>query len=144
VLGGTQRFATRSAASSSAQVALAVIERQAIAFKALAAGNGQAGGGIESTGEENDSRLHHGAANIPEIARLSPGICLFLRYNFPLSPCSGDFDVASPDCPCCRLMLAGSVHAADKIKVGFVSTLSGPGAGLGVDIRDGFNLAMKA
>ena len=41
------------------------------------------------------------------------------------------------------LLLAGSVHAADKIKVGFVSTLSGPGAGLGVDIRDGFNLAMK-
>lgn len=41
------------------------------------------------------------------------------------------------------LMLVGTVHAADKIKVGFVSTLSGPGAGLGVDIRDGFNLAMK-
>ena len=41
------------------------------------------------------------------------------------------------------LMLAGSVHAADQIKVGFVSTLSGPGAGLGVDIRDGFNLAVK-
>lgn len=41
------------------------------------------------------------------------------------------------------LMLVGTVHAADKIKVGFVSTLSGPAAGLGVDIRDGFNLAMK-
>ena len=41
------------------------------------------------------------------------------------------------------LLLAGTTHAADKIKVGFVSTLSGPGAGLGVDIRDGFNLAMK-
>jgi branched-chain amino acid transport system substrate-binding protein len=41
------------------------------------------------------------------------------------------------------LMLAGSVYAADRIKVGFVSTLSGPGAGLGVDIRDGFNLAIK-
>ena len=40
-------------------------------------------------------------------------------------------------------VLTGSAHAADKIKVGFVSTLSGPGAGLGVDIRDGFNLAMK-
>ena len=38
---------------------------------------------------------------------------------------------------------AGSAHAADKIKVGFVSTLSGAGAGLGVDIRDGFNLAIK-
>jgi branched-chain amino acid transport system substrate-binding protein len=33
--------------------------------------------------------------------------------------------------------------AAEKVKVGFLSTLSGPGAGLGVDIRDGFNLAMK-
>ena len=41
------------------------------------------------------------------------------------------------------LMLAGTVHAGDRIKVGFVSTLSGPGAGLGVDIRDGFNMAMK-
>ncbi len=40
-------------------------------------------------------------------------------------------------------VLMASAHAADKIKVGFVSTLSGPGAGLGVDIRDGFNLAMK-
>ena len=33
--------------------------------------------------------------------------------------------------------------AADKVKVGLLSTLSGPGAGLGVDIRDGFNLAIK-
>jgi len=36
-----------------------------------------------------------------------------------------------------------TVHAADSVKVGFVSTLSGPAAGLGVDIRDGFQLAMK-
>ncbi|PKO86081.1 MAG: ABC transporter substrate-binding protein, partial [Betaproteobacteria bacterium HGW-Betaproteobacteria-12] len=41
------------------------------------------------------------------------------------------------------LLLAGAAHAADSLKVGFVSTLSGPGAGLGVDIRDGFNLGMK-
>jgi branched-chain amino acid transport system substrate-binding protein len=34
-------------------------------------------------------------------------------------------------------------HAADHVKVGFLSTLSGPGAGLGIDIRDGFNLALK-
>ena len=34
------------------------------------------------------------------------------------------------------LMFAGSTLAAHRIKVGFVSTLSGPGAGLGVDIRD--------
>ena len=33
--------------------------------------------------------------------------------------------------------------AADKLKVGFLSTLSGPSAALGVDIRDGFNLAIK-
>ena len=33
--------------------------------------------------------------------------------------------------------------AADKVKVGFVSTLSGPSAALGVDIRDGFLLAVK-
>jgi branched-chain amino acid transport system substrate-binding protein len=37
-----------------------------------------------------------------------------------------------------------SVHAADKVKVGFLSTLSGPGAGLGVDIQDGFKLALKS
>ena len=41
------------------------------------------------------------------------------------------------------LCLAGSALAADKVKVGMLSTLSGPGAGLGVDIRDGFNLALK-
>ncbi len=34
-------------------------------------------------------------------------------------------------------------HAADKVKVGFVSTLSGPSAALGVDIRDAFLLAVK-
>src|SRR5712692_10522039 len=34
-------------------------------------------------------------------------------------------------------------EAADKVKVGFVSTLSGPNAAIGGDIRDGFNLALK-
>jgi branched-chain amino acid transport system substrate-binding protein len=34
-------------------------------------------------------------------------------------------------------------QAADRIKVGFISTLSGPSAALGVDIRDGFQLAVK-
>ncbi|MFZ3001764.1 MAG: ABC transporter substrate-binding protein [Undibacterium umbellatum] len=38
---------------------------------------------------------------------------------------------------------ANCVFAADKVKVGMVTTLSGAGAGLGVDIRDGFSLAMK-
>ena len=41
------------------------------------------------------------------------------------------------------LGLAASALAADKVKVGMLSTLSGPGAALGVDIRDGFNLAVK-
>jgi len=33
--------------------------------------------------------------------------------------------------------------AADAVKVGLLTTLSGPGAGLGIDIRDGFALALK-
>jgi len=40
-------------------------------------------------------------------------------------------------------LLATPAHAADKVKVGMLSTFSGPGAGLGIDIRDGFNLALK-
>jgi branched-chain amino acid transport system substrate-binding protein len=38
---------------------------------------------------------------------------------------------------------AASAFAADKIRVGFISTLSGPSAALGVDIRDAFQLAVK-
>jgi branched-chain amino acid transport system substrate-binding protein len=34
-------------------------------------------------------------------------------------------------------------QAADKVKIGFISTLSGPNAAIGGDIRDGFNLAIK-
>jgi branched-chain amino acid transport system substrate-binding protein len=34
-------------------------------------------------------------------------------------------------------------QAADKVTVGFISTLSGPSAALGVDIRDAFMLAIK-
>jgi len=43
------------------------------------------------------------------------------------------------------LALAASfgVQAQTPVKVGMVTTLSGGGAGLGVDIRDGFNLALK-
>jgi branched-chain amino acid transport system substrate-binding protein len=41
------------------------------------------------------------------------------------------------------IFIGGSAIAADKVKVGMLSTLSGPGAALGVDIRDGFNLAVK-
>ena len=36
-----------------------------------------------------------------------------------------------------------SAHAADKVRVGFISTLSGPNASIGIDIRDAFNLAIK-
>jgi branched-chain amino acid transport system substrate-binding protein len=40
-------------------------------------------------------------------------------------------------------LLTLSAHAQSTVKVGLLSTLSGPGAGLGVDIRDGFKLAVK-
>ncbi len=40
-------------------------------------------------------------------------------------------------------LAAATAHAADKVKVGFVSTLSGPNASIGIDIRDAFNLAVK-
>ena len=39
--------------------------------------------------------------------------------------------------------LGATALAADKVKVGFVSTLSGPSSALGIDIRDGFLLAVK-
>jgi branched-chain amino acid transport system substrate-binding protein len=39
--------------------------------------------------------------------------------------------------------LALPAHGADKVKIGFISTLSGPNAAIGTDIRDGFNLAIK-
>ena len=44
---------------------------------------------------------------------------------------------------CAAWLSAGAAQAADPIKIGMMTTLSGPGAGLGVDIRDGFNLALK-
>lgn len=39
--------------------------------------------------------------------------------------------------------LVTSVQAANELKIGFLSTLSGPGGGIGIEVRDGFNLAMK-
>jgi branched-chain amino acid transport system substrate-binding protein len=39
--------------------------------------------------------------------------------------------------------LINASQAADKVRIGFVSTLSGPSAALGVDIRDAFQLAIK-
>ena len=41
------------------------------------------------------------------------------------------------------VLLQSAAAAADRIKIGFISTLSGPSAALGVDIRDGFQLAVK-
>jgi branched-chain amino acid transport system substrate-binding protein len=41
------------------------------------------------------------------------------------------------------MLLALNAHAADHLKIGFLSTLSGPAGGIGVEIRDGFNLALK-
>ncbi|WP_397473439.1 ABC transporter substrate-binding protein [Pusillimonas sp.] len=44
---------------------------------------------------------------------------------------------------CAAALSLSPAHAADSIKVGFLSTLSGPGGALGIDIRDGFQLALK-
>ncbi|QIE57471.1 ABC transporter substrate-binding protein [Pikeienuella piscinae] len=41
------------------------------------------------------------------------------------------------------LALAASAAAAEQVKVGMITTLSGGGAGLGIDVRDGFLLALK-
>jgi branched-chain amino acid transport system substrate-binding protein len=46
-------------------------------------------------------------------------------------------------CAVAGAALAASAQSGDAVKIGFLSTLSGPGAGLGVDIRDGFQLAVK-
>lgn len=44
---------------------------------------------------------------------------------------------------CAATALTAMAQPAEPVKVGLLSTLSGPGAGLGVDIRDGFQLAVK-
>lgn len=41
------------------------------------------------------------------------------------------------------LVLAAQGAAAQEVTVGMITTLSGGGAGLGVDVRDGFQLAMQ-
>ena len=44
----------------------------------------------------------------------------------------------------CLLVIATlPAMAADQLKIGFITTLSGPSAAIGIDIRDGFNLALK-
>ena len=42
-----------------------------------------------------------------------------------------------------RLCVQTSAAAAEDLTIGMITTLSGPGAGLGIDIRDGFNLARR-
>jgi branched-chain amino acid transport system substrate-binding protein len=44
---------------------------------------------------------------------------------------------------CASTALFAMAQSTEPVKVGLLSTLSGPGAGLGVDIRDGFQLAIK-
>lgn len=41
------------------------------------------------------------------------------------------------------LVSIAPAQAADKVKIGFLSTLSGPSAAIGLDIRDGFNLVLQ-
>jgi branched-chain amino acid transport system substrate-binding protein len=41
------------------------------------------------------------------------------------------------------LVFTVNAQSADKVKIGFISTLSGPSAAIGVDIRDAFLLAVK-
>ncbi len=41
------------------------------------------------------------------------------------------------------VMAAGAAQAADQIRVGMITTLSGGGSGLGIDIRDGFMLGLE-
>src|SRR5947209_19759077 len=40
-------------------------------------------------------------------------------------------------------LLALNAQAASELKIGFLSTLSGPAGAIGIEIRDGFNLAVK-
>src|SRR5919202_7087794 len=41
------------------------------------------------------------------------------------------------------LLVAANAQAANELKIGFLSTLSGPAGAIGIEIRDGFNLAVK-
>jgi branched-chain amino acid transport system substrate-binding protein len=46
-------------------------------------------------------------------------------------------------CAAACVSMSAMAQSAEPVKIGLLSTLSGPGAGLGVDIRDGFQLAVK-
>src|SRR3982751_5674034 len=59
-------------------------------------------------------------------------------------PTHSSLKVAAAALVACACSLAHSpANAADKVTAGFVSTLSGPSSALGIDIRDGFLLAVK-
>jgi branched-chain amino acid transport system substrate-binding protein len=42
------------------------------------------------------------------------------------------------------LAVAGAAHGADRVRVGFLSTMTGPSGFFGTDARDGFNLLVKS
>ncbi|HZV21469.1 MAG TPA: ABC transporter substrate-binding protein [Hyphomicrobiales bacterium] len=44
---------------------------------------------------------------------------------------------------CCASILFGAAAGAEPVKIGFLATLSGPTAPLGIHMRDGFMLALK-
>ena len=46
-------------------------------------------------------------------------------------------------CFAVALVFSVGAQAANELKIGFLSTLSGPAGTIGVEIRDGFNLALK-
>lgn len=43
----------------------------------------------------------------------------------------------------CALVHAAPAAGAQELRIGLLTTLSGPGSGLGIDIRDGFRLGME-
>src|SRR5436305_7737556 len=44
---------------------------------------------------------------------------------------------------CACLMVCASAHAQDKLRIGIITTLSGPPAVIGQQMRDGFKLAVQ-
>jgi branched-chain amino acid transport system substrate-binding protein len=41
------------------------------------------------------------------------------------------------------LLASPAAYAASNLKIGFLTTLSGPGAVIGLEMKDGFNLGIK-
>jgi branched-chain amino acid transport system substrate-binding protein len=44
---------------------------------------------------------------------------------------------------CTLALLSIAAQAQEKLKIGFLSSMSGPLGGLAADMQDGFNLALK-